>query len=65
VCLVLARRGSGRRERLFAGEFAVKGVRRVDGEEFRRRYAAGAVEAGAPPFPGAGEWSLVIEFGGL
>ncbi len=65
MCLVLTKRGSDRREWLFVGEFVVREVKRVGGEEFSRRYAARAVEVSAPPFPKAGEWAWVIEFEGL
>ena len=51
ICLVLTRRGPDRREWLFVGEFVVRGVRRVSGEEFLKRYVTGAVEVGAPPSP--------------
>ena len=45
----------------FVGEFTVKDVKLVRGEEFRERYASRAVEA-TIPFPRLGEASWVIEF---
>jgi hypothetical protein len=63
VCLILAKPASGRVPRsewVFVGEFTVKNVRFVRGEEFSR-YASRAVEAGIP-FPRPGEASWILEF---
>jgi hypothetical protein len=65
MCLVLARaRGASRGDWLFVGEFAVRSVKRVRGEEFAT-YASKAVEVPEVPFPKPGEVSWVIEFENL
>jgi hypothetical protein len=66
VCLILARPrpGAPRSEWAFVGEFTVKDVKLVRGEEFRERYASRAVEAEIP-FPEPGESSWIIEFENL
>ena len=63
ICLVLVkpRPKAPRSEWAFVGEFTVKDVKLVRGEEFRERYASRAVEA-TIPFPRLGEASWVIEF---
>jgi len=62
ICLVLAKPHSEapRREWAFVGEFTVKEVKLVRGEEFRE-YASKAVEMEVP-FPRPGEASWVVEF---
>ena len=58
------RPGAPRSEWAFVGEFTVKDVKLVRGEEFRERYASRAVEAEIP-FPEPGESSWIIEFENL
>jgi hypothetical protein len=62
VCLVLVRPrpGTPRGEWAFVGEFTVRDVERVRGEEFSS-YAPRAVETEVP-FPKPGEASWIIEF---
>jgi hypothetical protein len=65
TCLVLARaRGVSRGDWLFVGEFAVRSVKRVGGEEFAT-YASRTVGVPEAPFPKPGEVSWVIEFENL
>jgi hypothetical protein len=59
TCLILVRPRprAPRSERIFVGEFTVKDVKLVRGEEFRERYASRAVEAEIPlPKPGEASW---------
>ncbi len=66
ICLILARPrpGAPREEWVFLGEFTVKNVRLVGGEEFHV-YASRAVivEESPPPKPGESSW--IIEFESL
>jgi hypothetical protein len=66
ICLILARPrpGAPREEWVFLGEFTVKNVRLVGGEEFHA-YASKAVivEEAPPPKPGESSW--IIEFESL
>jgi hypothetical protein len=66
ICLVLAkpRPGAPREEWVFLGEFTVKNVRLVGGEEFHV-YASRAVIVGEAPPPKPGESSWIIEFKSL
>jgi len=64
ICLVLVMEGSSRKDWLFAGEFTVKSVKLVKGEEFSA-YAPKAVETPKAPFPKPGENSWIIEFENL
>lgn len=64
ICLVLVKEGSSRKEWLFVGEFTVKSVKLVKGEEFSA-YAPKAVETPKAPFPKPGESSWIIEFENL
>jgi hypothetical protein len=66
ICLILARPrpGAPRSEWAFVGEFTVKDVKLVRGEEFRERYASRAVETEIP-FPEPRESSWIIEFENL
>jgi predicted transcriptional regulator len=61
VCLVLVKEGSSRKDWLFVGEFTVKSVKLVKGEEFSA-YAPRAVELPTVQFPKPGENSWIIEF---
>jgi hypothetical protein len=65
VCLILVRPApkTPRSEWTFIGEFTVKSVKHVRGEEFSA-YASRAVEVGTP-FPKPGEASWIIEFKNL
>jgi predicted transcriptional regulator len=65
VCLILARpyQGAPKSEWTFVGEFTVKKVRLVRGEEFEE-YASKTVEMEVPS-PESGEFSWVIEFENL
>lgn len=65
VCLILAKPAPGapRSEWIFVGEFTVKSVRLVKGEEFHT-YAGRAAKSEVP-FPQPGEASWVIEFENL
>jgi hypothetical protein len=66
VCLILARPRprAPREEWVFLGEFTVKNVRLVGGEEFHA-YASKAVIVGEAPPPKPGESSWIIEFESL
>jgi len=64
ICLVLVKEGSSRKDWLFVGEFTVKSVKLVNGEEFSA-YAPKAVETPKAPFPKPGESSWIIEFENL
>ena len=65
LCLVLAKSGrTPRTEWAFVGEFTVRGLKYVKGEEFHA-YAPRAVEVPGAPFPRPGEVSWVIEFDSL
>jgi hypothetical protein len=65
VCLILVKPApkTPRSEWTFVGEFTVKSVKHVRGEEFSA-YASRAVEVGTP-FPKPGEASWIIEFENL
>ena len=68
ICIVLARPApkTPRGEWVFLGEFTVRSVELVSGEEFQRVYASRAIEVeGGVGFPRPGEKSWVIEFEGL
>jgi hypothetical protein len=66
ICLVLAkpRPGAPREEWVFLGEFTVKNVKLVGGEEFHV-YASRSVTVEEAPPPKPGESSWIIEFEGL
>jgi hypothetical protein len=66
ICLVLAkpRPGAPREEWVFLGEFTVKNVKLVGGEEFHV-YASRAVTVEEAPPPKPGESSWIIEFESL
>jgi len=66
TCLILARPRprAPREEWVFLGEFTVKNVRLVGGEEFHA-YASKAVIVGEAPPPKPGESSWIIEFESL
>jgi hypothetical protein len=66
VCLILARPrpGAPREEWVFLGEFTVKNVRLVGGEEFHA-YASRSVTVEELPPPKPGESSWIIEFKSL
>jgi hypothetical protein len=66
TCLILARPrpGAPREEWVFLGEFTVKNVKLVGGEEFHA-YASKAVIVGEAPPPKPGESSWIIEFESL
>jgi hypothetical protein len=65
VCLILVKPApkTPRSEWTFVGEFTVKSVKHVKGEEFSA-YASRAIEVGMP-FPKPGEASWIIEFENL
>lgn len=65
ICLILTmpHPRTPRSEWAFVGEFTVKEVRSVEGEEFKK-YASKAVEMEVP-FPELGEFSWIIEFENL
>jgi predicted RNA-binding protein/predicted transcriptional regulator len=60
ICLVLVK-NARREDREFVGEFTVKNVAVVKGEEFSK-YAPRAVETPKAPFPKPGERTVIIEF---
>ena len=63
ICLVLIK-NTRREDWEFVGEFIVKNIAVVKGEEFSK-YASRAVETSNAPFPKSGERTVIIEFENL